>query len=117
MKIAVSLSFEKISVSVPETIKAYIYIYTHVYIQYPYIFFLLVSLLSFTIFCWAVFFQTDPKRLKKDLPKILKTLKPEDRVLIVGTSRQPFDILYTWCDISFSSCDVHIFDVTCIYLM
>ena len=38
--------------------------------------------------------QTDPKRLKKDLPKLLKTLKPEDRVLIVGTSRQPFDILF-----------------------
>lgn len=35
--------------------------------------------------------KTDPKRLKKDLPKILKTLKPEDRVLIVGTSKQPFD--------------------------
>lgn len=40
-------------------------------------------------FCW----QSDPKRLKKDLPKILKTLKPEDRVLIVGTSRMPFGIL------------------------
>ena len=38
-------------------------------------------------------FQTDPKRLKKDLPKILKTLKPEDRVMIVGTSKSPFDIL------------------------
>jgi len=35
--------------------------------------------------------KSDPKRLKKDLPKILKTLKPEDRVLIVGTSRMPFD--------------------------
>ncbi|XP_044182545.1 dynein regulatory complex protein 11-like [Acropora millepora] len=35
--------------------------------------------------------KTDPKRLKKDLPKILKTLKPEDRVLLVGTSRMPFD--------------------------
>merc|ERR1719494_802865 len=35
--------------------------------------------------------KTEPKRLKKDLPKVLKTLKPEDRVLIIGTSRQPFD--------------------------
>ena len=35
--------------------------------------------------------KTDPKRLKKDLPKILKTLKPEDRVMIVGTSKSPFD--------------------------
>jgi len=35
--------------------------------------------------------KTDPRRLKKDLPKILKGMKPEDRVLIVGTSRTPFD--------------------------
>uniref|UniRef100_A0A8C5PLA7 IQ motif containing with AAA domain 1 n=1 Tax=Leptobrachium leishanense TaxID=445787 RepID=A0A8C5PLA7_9ANUR len=35
--------------------------------------------------------QLDPKRLKKDLPKILKSLKPEDRILIVGTSHRPFD--------------------------
>ena len=41
--------------------------------------------------------QTDPKRLKKDLPKILKTLKPEDRVLVVGTSRMPFGILQLYC--------------------
>eukprot|EP00112_Aurelia_sp_Birch-Aquarium-sp1_P000787 Seg1077.3 transcript_id=Seg1077.3/GoldUCD/mRNA.D3Y31 product="Dynein regulatory complex protein 11" protein_id=Seg1077.3/GoldUCD/D3Y31 len=34
--------------------------------------------------------KTEPKRLKKDLPKILKGLKPEDRVLVVGTSRTPF---------------------------
>ncbi|XP_078509025.1 dynein regulatory complex protein 11-like isoform X2 [Lissotriton helveticus] len=32
----------------------------------------------------------DPKRLKKDLPKALKLLKPEDRVLFVGTSSKPF---------------------------
>lgn len=36
-------------------------------------------------------FQSDPKRLKKDLPKALKTIKPEDRVLLVGTTRMPFD--------------------------
>ncbi|XP_063286074.1 dynein regulatory complex protein 11 isoform X1 [Pelobates fuscus] len=35
--------------------------------------------------------QLDPKRLKKDLPKILKSLKSEDRILIVGTSHRPFD--------------------------
>ncbi|XP_053481922.1 dynein regulatory complex protein 11 isoform X2 [Ictalurus furcatus] len=33
----------------------------------------------------------DPKRLKKDLPKILKTLKGEDRILIVGTTNNPLN--------------------------
>ncbi|KAF4072664.1 hypothetical protein AMELA_G00265580 [Ameiurus melas] len=33
----------------------------------------------------------DPKRLKKDLPKILKTIKGEDRILIVGTTSKPLD--------------------------
>ncbi|XP_037017403.2 dynein regulatory complex protein 11 isoform X2 [Artibeus jamaicensis] len=33
----------------------------------------------------------EPKRLKKHLPKILKLLKPNDRILIVGTTRRPFD--------------------------
>lgn len=33
----------------------------------------------------------EPKRLKKQLPKILKLLKPNDRILIVGTTRRPFD--------------------------
>uniref|UniRef100_UPI00398F249C dynein regulatory complex protein 11-like n=1 Tax=Pristiophorus japonicus TaxID=55135 RepID=UPI00398F249C len=33
----------------------------------------------------------EPKRLKKDLPKVLKQIKPEDRVLLVGTSSRPFD--------------------------
>ncbi|XP_077774754.1 dynein regulatory complex protein 11 isoform X2 [Podarcis muralis] len=35
--------------------------------------------------------ELEPRRLKKQLPKILKTLKIEDRVLIVGTSKRPFD--------------------------
>ncbi|XP_026185252.1 dynein regulatory complex protein 11-like [Mastacembelus armatus] len=35
--------------------------------------------------------QFDPRRLMKDLLKSLKTLKPEDRVLVIGTSRRPFD--------------------------
>ncbi|XP_033730694.1 dynein regulatory complex protein 11-like [Pecten maximus] len=34
---------------------------------------------------------TDPKRLKKELPKALKTIKSDDRLLLVGTSRCPFD--------------------------
>lgn len=33
--------------------------------------------------------QLDPNRLKKDLPKSLKLIKGEDRVLIVGTTRDP----------------------------
>ncbi|MBN3287535.1 DRC11 protein, partial [Polyodon spathula] len=35
--------------------------------------------------------EMEPKRLKKDLPKLLKSIKAEDRVLIVGTTRRPFD--------------------------
>ncbi|KAG6454726.1 hypothetical protein O3G_MSEX008840 [Manduca sexta] len=35
--------------------------------------------------------KTDPKRLKKDLIKIIKGICPEDRVLFVGTSRSPWD--------------------------
>ncbi|KAL8567498.1 hypothetical protein ACOMHN_010089 [Nucella lapillus] len=34
---------------------------------------------------------TDPKRLKKVLPKAMKTVKPEDRLLLVGTSQCPFE--------------------------
>lgn len=33
----------------------------------------------------------EPKRLKKVLPKVLKSIKPEDRVLLVGTTHRPFD--------------------------
>ncbi|KAJ2953495.1 hypothetical protein O0L34_g1093 [Tuta absoluta] len=35
--------------------------------------------------------KTDPKRLKKDLVKIIKGICPEDRVIFVGTSRSPWD--------------------------
>ncbi|XP_059961897.1 dynein regulatory complex protein 11 [Mesoplodon densirostris] len=35
--------------------------------------------------------KMEPKRLKKQLPKILKLLKPNDRILIVGTTQRPFD--------------------------
>ncbi|XP_014901217.1 IQ and AAA domain-containing protein 1 isoform X1 [Poecilia latipinna] len=33
--------------------------------------------------------QLEPRRLKKDLPKCLKLIKPEDRVLIIGTTKGP----------------------------
>lgn len=36
-------------------------------------------------------FKTDPKRLKKELPKQLKKFKGDARLLFVGTSRCPFD--------------------------
>ena len=35
--------------------------------------------------------QTDPKRLKKELPKALKTIKGEDRLMLIGTTSAPFD--------------------------
>ncbi|XP_057600319.1 dynein regulatory complex protein 11 isoform X3 [Hippopotamus amphibius kiboko] len=35
--------------------------------------------------------KMQPKRLKNQLPKILKLLKPDDRILIVGTTQRPFD--------------------------
>ncbi|XP_058520250.1 dynein regulatory complex protein 11 [Ochotona princeps] len=42
--------------------------------------------------------QNEPKRLKKQLPKILKLLRPEDRILIVGTTQRPFDAeLQSFC--------------------
>eukprot|EP00111_Clytia_hemisphaerica_P004244 TCONS_00012119-protein len=34
--------------------------------------------------------KTDPKRFKKDFPKIVKGMKAEDRVLLLGTSLFPF---------------------------
>ncbi|XP_076682815.1 dynein regulatory complex protein 11 isoform X2 [Andrena cerasifolii] len=35
--------------------------------------------------------KTDPKRLKKDLPKLIKSITCEDRVILVGTSSFPWD--------------------------
>ncbi|XP_078084803.1 dynein regulatory complex protein 11-like [Mustelus asterias] len=35
--------------------------------------------------------ELEPKRLKKSFPKILKSIKAGDRVLIVGTTQRPFD--------------------------
>lgn len=44
--------------------------------------------------------QLEPRRLKKQLPKILKLLKPDDRILIVGTTRRPFDAeLQSFCQV------------------
>ncbi|KAL1022283.1 hypothetical protein UPYG_G00024610 [Umbra pygmaea] len=40
---------------------------------------------------WRITTKMEPKRLKRDLVKVLKSLKPEDRVLVVGTSRRPFE--------------------------
>ncbi|XP_037077754.1 dynein regulatory complex protein 11-like [Pollicipes pollicipes] len=35
--------------------------------------------------------KTEPKRLKKELPKFLKALTPLDRLVLVGTSESPWD--------------------------
>ncbi|XP_013111393.2 dynein regulatory complex protein 11 [Stomoxys calcitrans] len=35
--------------------------------------------------------RTDPKRLKKDLPKLIRNIAPEDRVLFIGTSSLPWE--------------------------
>lgn len=35
--------------------------------------------------------RTDPKRLKKDLPKLIKNIAEEDRVLFIGTSFAPWE--------------------------
>ncbi|XP_008200287.2 dynein regulatory complex protein 11 [Tribolium castaneum] len=35
--------------------------------------------------------KTDPKRLKKDLPKIVKNFSPEDRVMLIGVSNCPWE--------------------------
>ncbi|KAL0116136.1 hypothetical protein PUN28_011182 [Cardiocondyla obscurior] len=35
--------------------------------------------------------KTDPKRLRKDLPKLVKNITGEDRVLLIGTSSKPWD--------------------------
>ncbi|EPZ33013.1 P-loop containing nucleoside triphosphate hydrolase protein [Rozella allomycis CSF55] len=34
---------------------------------------------------------SDPKRIKKDLAKALKTLKSEDRIIVIGTTNKPWD--------------------------
>lgn len=35
--------------------------------------------------------RTDPKRLKKDLPKLVKNIGPEDCVIFIGTSTAPWE--------------------------
>lgn len=34
--------------------------------------------------------KADPKRVKKALPKILKGMKQDDRVMIIGVTKSPF---------------------------
>lgn len=35
--------------------------------------------------------KTDPKRLKKDLPKLIKSFTNEDCVILIGTTNSPWD--------------------------
>ena len=35
--------------------------------------------------------KSDPKRLKKDLPRLVRSLAPEDRVILIGASRCPWE--------------------------
>ena len=35
--------------------------------------------------------KTDPKRLKKDLPKLVKSIGPEDQILLMGVTKRPWD--------------------------
>lgn len=35
--------------------------------------------------------KTDPKRLKKDLSKLVKNITNEDRVILIGTSSSPWE--------------------------
>uniref|UniRef100_A0A0A9X5L9 IQ and AAA domain-containing protein 1 n=1 Tax=Lygus hesperus TaxID=30085 RepID=A0A0A9X5L9_LYGHE len=35
--------------------------------------------------------KTDPKRLKKDLAKLIKGIGPEDQVIVIGTTRLPWE--------------------------
>ena len=49
----------------------------------------------------------DPKRLKKILPKQLKEIKKEKRIILIGTSSNPFEgfiltIIYIYIYIPFS---------------
>ena len=35
--------------------------------------------------------KSDPKRLKKDLPRLVRSLASEDRVMLIGSSRCPWE--------------------------
>jgi hypothetical protein len=35
--------------------------------------------------------RTDPKRLKKDLPKIVKGIGPDDQIILIGSSNNPWE--------------------------
>jgi hypothetical protein len=49
--------------------------------------------------------KSDPKRLKKDLPRLVRSLTSEDRVMLIGVSRSPWEceqkvISFGFCIIS-----------------
>ena len=35
--------------------------------------------------------KSDPKRLKKDLPRLVRSLASEDRIMLIGASRTPWE--------------------------
>lgn len=35
--------------------------------------------------------KTDPKRLKKDLPKLIKGIGPDDQIMLIGVSSTPWE--------------------------
>ena len=35
--------------------------------------------------------KSDPKRLRKDLPKLVKNIAPEDQMILIGNSRAPWE--------------------------
>lgn len=39
----------------------------------------------------VLFYKTDPKRLRRELPRAVKTIKQGDRILLVGCTHAPFD--------------------------
>lgn len=50
--------------------------------------------------------KSDPKRLKKDLPRLVRSLATEDRVILIGASRCPWE-----CEqkVPFSLCILRIY--------
>ena len=35
--------------------------------------------------------KTDPRRLRKELPKILKNISPEDKIVLIGLTNAPWN--------------------------
>ena len=42
--------------------------------------------------------KTDPRRLRKELPKILKNISPEDKIVLIGLTNAPWN-----CDLKASN--------------